>query len=129
MSKIEAGMVTPRTNALDHFVSQVVIWRAIQGCHLEDRASGRYFGTGVPPHSGTMAVRSRVLGQACSPGLAEPEDSRGGGQSHSCVCSIPLTSVAIDAPKEKYVGVPYTPESQRTFADRNTSPAPCPFSL
>ena len=49
MSKIEAGMVTPRTNALDHFVSQVVIWRAIQGCHLEDRASGRYFGTGVPP--------------------------------------------------------------------------------
>lgn len=129
MSKIEAGMVTPRTNTLDHFVSQAVIWRAIWGCHLEDRASGRYFGTGVPPILKPWQSGQESWGQACSPGLAEPEDSRGGGQNHSCVCSIPSTSVAVDAPKEKYVGVPYTPESQRTFADRSTSPAPCPFSL
>lgn len=121
--------MTSRRNALGHFVSQAVIWRAIQGCHLEDRASGRYFGTGVPLfwNHGSQ-VKSPGARPAAQAWLSQ-RTRRGGGQSHSCICSIPSTSVDVDAPKEKYVGVPYTLESQRTFADRSISPAPCPFSL
>lgn len=48
MSKNEAGMVTSRTKALDHFVSQVVICRAIQGWHLEDGIREVFWRRGPP---------------------------------------------------------------------------------